>query len=149
MENNQALTLDELTERFYVVREQRNRLLWACRKALDAFDEAHRTGKATWPGAAVDEMRMAVAAACAIYQPIKAIEREQLEGFDCSADFCGGLGDNTAKRLTCANCSEVSTNPGQFIKDGRWVCSESCRKELCDKQSYDDLAASGGIVDAP
>ena len=51
--------------------------------------------------------------------------------------------------LECANCGEFSTNAGQFVKDGRWVCTESCRKELALKQSYDDLAASGGIVDAP
>ncbi len=51
--------------------------------------------------------------------------------------------------LTCANCGEESTNPGQFVKDGRWVCTDACRKELCDKQSFDDLADSGGIVDAP
>lgn len=59
------------------------------------------------------------------------------------------LGGNTAKPLTCANCGEVSTNPGQFTPDGLWLCTEACRKELCEKQSYDDLAASGGIVDAP
>lgn len=57
--------------------------------------------------------------------------------------------DNAAKPLTCANCGEVSTNPGQFTPDGLWLCTEACRKELCDKQSYGDLAASGGIVDAP
>lgn len=112
-------------------------------------------------------------------------EREQLEGFDCSADFCGGLGDevsdelrercnanalrilnearerskgsdtwvllsdNSAQPLTCASCGELSTNPGQFLADGRWVCTESCRKELALSQSYDDLRESGGIVDAP
>ncbi len=59
------------------------------------------------------------------------------------------LGNNTAQKLTCANCGEVSTNPGQFVRDGRWVCTDACRKELADKQSYDDLAESGGIVDAP
>jgi hypothetical protein len=59
------------------------------------------------------------------------------------------LDDNTAKKLHCANCGELSTNPGQFLRDGRWVCTDACRKELCDKDSYDDLAASGGIVDAP
>ena len=55
----------------------------------------------------------------------------------------------TAQPLRCANCGEVSTNPGQFVKDGRWVCTQACRRELCDWQSYDNLAASGGIVDAP
>jgi hypothetical protein len=59
------------------------------------------------------------------------------------------LGNNTARKLVCANCGEESTNPGQFLGDGRWVCTQKCRKELCDVQSYDDLAASGGIVDAP
>jgi hypothetical protein len=54
-----------------------------------------------------------------------------------------------AEPLTCACCGEVSTNPGQFVKDGRWVCTDSCRKELADAQSYADHAASGGIVDAP
>ena len=50
---------------------------------------------------------------------------------------------------TCANCGGNSANPGQVVQDGRWVCTDACRKELCDRQSYDDLAASGGIVDAP
>lgn len=127
--SNQSLSLEELTERFYVVRGQRNRLLWACRKVLDAFDEAQTTGKSTWPGNAVSEMRVAVAEASAIYQPTKY------------------FGD--ARILTCANCHEESTNPGQFVGDGRWVCTEACRRELADAQSYDDLAASGGIVDAP
>ena len=54
-----------------------------------------------------------------------------------------------ATPLTCANCEEVSTNPGQFTPDGLWLCTESCRKELCEKQSYASLVASGGIVDAP
>jgi hypothetical protein len=74
--------------------------------------------------------------------------REQLEGYDCHADFCA-IGDNTAQAMTCANCGEVSTNPGQFLHDGRWVCTKKCRNEMADTQSYDDLAASGGIVDAP
>ena len=54
------------------------------------------------------------------------------------------------QNMTCANCGEVSTNliAGQFIRDGRWVCTRKCRDELCDEQPYDDLAASGGIVDA-
>lgn len=55
----------------------------------------------------------------------------------------------STESLTCANCGEVSTNPGNFVKDGRWVCTEVCRKKLCENQPYDDLAASGGIVDAP
>lgn len=86
---------------------------------------------------------------------MKTAAREQLEGFDCSAGFCGGLvgdvseSDNAAKPLTCANCGESSTNPGQFIRDGRWICTAQCRRELCDRDSYDDLAASGGIVGAP
>ncbi len=50
------------------------------------------------------------------------------------------LGDNTATPLTCANCGEVSTNPGQFMPDGLWICTESCRAELCASQS-----ANGGI----
>lgn len=79
------------------------------------------------------------------------IEREQLEGFDCHAGFAGmGVtSDNSAQSVTCANCGEASTNPGQFLRDGRWVCTASCRNELCDKQSYDDLLDSGGLVDAP
>jgi hypothetical protein len=51
--------------------------------------------------------------------------------------------------LTCANCGEDSTNPGQFTPDGLWICTEVCRRELATKRSYDDLAESGGIVDAP
>lgn len=83
---------------------------------------------------------------------MKRAEREQLEGWNVSAGFCGGLGgqsDNVAQPLTCANCTEISTNPGQFLRDGRWVCTAACRNAICDKQSYDDLAASGGLVDAP
>ena len=58
-----------------------------------------------------------------------------------------------AVSLECVACGEVSTNPGQFIQYGEfrnaWVCSAACRRDLAEKQSYDDLAASGGIVDAP
>lgn len=59
--DNQTLSEDELTERFYLVREQRNKLLWAAQKALAAFDSASTDGKATWSGKDVDEMRAAVA----------------------------------------------------------------------------------------
>ena len=48
--------------------------------------------------------------------------------------------DNTAQPLTCANCGEVSTNPGQFVPDGQWVCTEACRTEL-----YVSQAMNGGI----
>ena len=71
--------MEELTERFYVVREQRNRLLWACEKALAAYDAAYQSGlepttvsqelrnarKSTWKGKDVDKMRAAVAACLA------------------------------------------------------------------------------------
>lgn len=40
--------------------------------------------------------------------------------------------DNAAQPLTCANCGEASTNPGQFVKDGRWVCSAACRNGIVD-----------------
>lgn len=60
-----------------------------------------------------------------------------------------GADDPTRKPLSCANCGQQATGPGNFTPDLLWLCSETCRKELCDKQSYDDLAASGGIVDAP
>ncbi len=104
---------------------------------------------------------------------MKDARREQLEGFDCHAGFAPGsrgrpsvpeeiaqpIRDAVAKihrqhgltttNLKCADCGEVSSNPGQFLRDGRWVCTERCRRELCDAQSYDDLSASGGIVDAP
>lgn len=58
---NQELTQEELTERFYLVRGQRDRLLWACEKALAAYDLAHATGKGSWGGEDVDKMRAAVA----------------------------------------------------------------------------------------
>lgn len=51
----------DLTEKFYLVREQRNKLLWASQKALAAFDSAHTDGKSTWSGKDVDDMRAAVA----------------------------------------------------------------------------------------
>ena len=33
------LTMDELTERFYLVREQRNKLMWAARKLLEGAEQ--------------------------------------------------------------------------------------------------------------
>jgi hypothetical protein len=36
--SNQTLPIDELTERFYLVRGQRNKLLWLCEKVLAAYD---------------------------------------------------------------------------------------------------------------
>lgn len=59
------------------------------------------------------------------------------------------MNETGATELVCANCGEPSTNPGQFVRDGRWVCCQQCRRDLCESQSYDDLASSGGIVDAP
>lgn len=56
-----SLTKEQLTERFYAVREQRNRLLWACEKALAAYDAARETGKGNWSGKDVDAMRALVA----------------------------------------------------------------------------------------
>jgi hypothetical protein len=71
---------------------------------------------------------------------------EQLEGFNCSAGFCGGL----VSEVKCANCGRPqNVSAGQFVRDNRWVCSEACRKSLIERDSYDDLAASGGIVEAP
>lgn len=116
----QELSIEELTEKFYQLQYQRDKLLDACDLALAAYAEALKTGNSTiWNGKNVDKMRAAVK-----------LSRPRAE-------------------LTCANCTEVSTNPGQFLRDGRWVCTESCRKELATKQSMDDLAASGGIVGAP
>lgn len=54
------LTDQDLTERFYTVRDQRNKLLWSCQKALEAFDTAHTTGKSNWSGEDVTRMRTAV-----------------------------------------------------------------------------------------
>ncbi len=50
------------------------------------------------------------------------------------------VNDNTAQSLTCDNCGEVSTSPGQFMPDGRWVCMAVCRDEL-----FASLAANGGV----
>ncbi len=56
-----SMTKEEAdTERFYLVREQRNKLLWACEKALAAYDAAHATGKSNWGGEDIDKMRAAV-----------------------------------------------------------------------------------------
>ncbi len=49
------------------------------------------------------------------------------------------LGDNTATPLTCANCGEVSTNPGQFLPCGAWVCTAACKHDFDQSQ-----AACGG-----
>jgi len=53
------------------------------------------------------------------------------------------------KQIVCSNCGARQINAGQFVRDNRWVCSQNCRKELIEKDSYRDLAASGGIVNAP
>jgi hypothetical protein len=79
-----------------------------------------------------------------IMQAVDALERiqEQLgEVLDLDAIADPG----TAQGLTCANCGEVSTNPGQFEPDGRWVCTQACRNELRSERSYNDLRDSGGI----
>jgi len=54
-----------------------------------------------------------------------------------------------AEAVEAAPKGEESTTPGQFAPDGLWICTEDCRRELAIKRSYDDLAESGGIVDAP
>ena len=59
-----VLTQEELTERIYLIGDQRDKLLWACQKALAAFDAANSGGHSTWSGKDVDEMRAAVAACC-------------------------------------------------------------------------------------
>lgn len=51
--------------------------------------------------------------------------------------------------VRCAYCKEESKRPGQWLDSDTWVCSRECKHQLIDKQSYDDLIASGGIVDAP
>ncbi len=78
------LSLEELTELFYSVREQRNKLLWACQKALRAFDTANVEGKSTWSGHDIDAMRAAVAV-CEIP------DTPELSGNDV-ADESHGLG---------------------------------------------------------
>jgi hypothetical protein len=55
------VTHEELTERFYLVRGQRDKLLWSCKKAIAAFDAANLSGKSTWSGPDVDKMKAAVA----------------------------------------------------------------------------------------
>ena len=57
-----------------------------------------------------------------------------------------------AEPIKCANgCGETSErHGGQFLPNGDWVCSETCKRScLAYEQSMSDLAASGGIVDAP
>lgn len=92
---------------------------------------------------------------------MKNAAREQLEGYNCSAGFCGGLvgrpthPDEVAKPIRdeikrimqpvlCERC-DMPLVPGQPCPE----CQPKARREAADKQSYDDLAASGGIVDAP
>lgn len=223
---NQRLSLEELTERFYFVRDQRNRLLWASRKALDAFDAANRDGKGTWSGKDVDEMRMAVAAASAIYQSglphvvqqrddeawmhaacltiaetgqkwgdnvhpspaMKAVYelRQRLDWFEQAAkearaalfgcrEALGSIGNidhaidllNKAMRHdedppepdSCCECGELAAG----YDEGSPYCAahyrsrpsvhdamtKEKRRAAADEQAYSDLAASGGIVDAP
>jgi hypothetical protein len=51
--------------------------------------------------------------------------------------------------IRCAWCKNETDRPGQWLDPDTFACSQECRKALMEKQSYDDLAASGGIVDAP
>lgn len=51
--------------------------------------------------------------------------------------------------IRCACCKHETTRPGQWLDPDTFVCSQACKSALIDKQSFDDLAASGGIVDAP
>lgn len=126
----QELSIKELTERFYKVKGQRDRLV----DALRAISNSNTT------------------------EGVKNIAIAAMQEIDPKNDYssCTGVGPvaprnfaGTAQPMACANCGEESTNPGQFVRDGRWVCCNECRKNLADAQSYDDLAASGGIVDAP
>ena len=65
------MSIEELTERFYLVRGQRNKLLWCCQKALAAYDSAQKTGKGSWSAQDINEMKSAVAE-CQPLQPFEA-----------------------------------------------------------------------------
>lgn len=58
---HQTMSVEELTEAFYAVRDQRNRLLRLCEKALAAYDAALETGKGNWSGQDIAKLREAVA----------------------------------------------------------------------------------------
>ena len=58
---HQTMSVDELTEAFYAMRDQRARLLRFCEKALAAYDAALETGKGDWSGQDIAKLREAVA----------------------------------------------------------------------------------------
>lgn len=134
--------VNELTELFYSVRSERDKLLHQVNKLIESCYYRTNAGKVHWKqGQHFGTSTADNTTPEAFEQAMAAIRRNA--GID-ELEFGG-----TAQELTCANCGEASTNPGQFVYDGRWVCSAQCKRELCDAQSYEDLAASGGIVNAP
>jgi len=90
-----------------LVREQRDRLLLACQRALSAFDRANTDGTSTWCGADVDAMRTAVAAC-----EIEAEKVDRRVGLSAKPKFLHQEMD----------CVIVAVHPsgfgGQFSSDG-------------------------------
>src|SRR5690348_7038201 len=102
IEQSSGLSKEELTERFYSVREQRNKLLWSCKKALAAYDRANKTGKGNWKGKDVDEMRAVVATVKESFKaPAKAPDT----------------------KITCPDCGEVDVVSDVF-EHGRGISGE-------------------------
>lgn len=124
---------ETVNEMLYTMKAQRDKLLWRLSSICDM---------------AADDLRRGGMADGTCLHQIEADARATLDAVRAEINPPVATYIGTAQPLTCANCGQQSTTQGQFLGDGRWVCTESCRKELAEKPSYDDLATSGGIVDA-
>lgn len=117
------MTHEELTERFYFVKTQRDKMMWKLSTIADmAADELRRFGPQ--PNSNVPQIE---ADARAVLDEV----RGQLAELS-SVQRRGHSG--TAIPIVCGNCGEESTNPGQFVADGRWVCCNECRRHLVETQ---------------
>jgi hypothetical protein len=111
---------EEQTEKFYLVRDQRNKLLWACQKALAAFDEANKTGKSNWSGEDVTKMRTAVGE-CSSEET-----NADLEEIDADALLkLGFTGGNDEPDVDVYDLSVSATTAGPVIR----VIIRFCRGE--------------------
>lgn len=105
------LTAEELTERFYLVRGHRDKLLWSCKKAIAAFDIANMNGKSTWSGPDVDAMKAAVAECSS--EEVNA----DLEEIDSDALLkLGFTGGNDEPDVDVYDLSVSATNSGPVIR---------------------------------
>lgn len=131
------LTMDELTERFYAVKAQRDKLLWRLSAIADmAADELRRGGMVAGTNmhqieadarTVLDEIRGALAE---MPRPASTVSLEIAARVWCDQEMRNCVMDGEAAKQIAAIIDHV-------------------RRNQADRQSYADLAASGGIVDAP